>query len=148
MFGRGTRAQRQERRKSRTRPSGLLRLLRRAAVHDPLRADDPPGTDFERDWKSRLKQRTSLLLVFIATWVVCIEARLVHLQVVLRDEYSTRAQNQHEAEIPLEAGRGDIVDRHGRLLAYSVEAEAITADPSQIEKPVETAEALCRAHNP
>jgi cell division protein FtsI/penicillin-binding protein 2 len=115
------------------------------ATRDPLQADDAPTSEFERTWKVGVKHRVVLIVAALGLWVSVIEARLVHLQVLLHDEYTTRARNQQKAAIPLEAVRGDITDRHGRLLAFSVEADAITADPSLITDPSGTVRALCRA---
>ena len=129
----------------RERRPRFTRLARSVATHDPLQAHEMPSAEFERTWKLGVKQRVVLIIAAIGLWVTVIEARLVHLQVLLHDEYTTIARNQQKAEIPLEAGRGDITDRHGRLLAYSVVSEAITADPSQIVDPKVTARAVCQA---
>ena len=41
--------------------------------------------------------------------------------------------------------RGDILDRNGRVLAYSVDAESIFADPSEVENPDKAAALVCGA---
>jgi cell division protein FtsI/penicillin-binding protein 2 len=41
--------------------------------------------------------------------------------------------------------RGDIVDRNGDLLAYTVDADSIIADPTEIEDPEGVATSICRA---
>src|SRR5262247_3656043 len=47
--------------------------------------------------------------------------------------------------IPLAAKRGDIVDRRGRVLATSVDADSIYAVPSEITQPADVAKKLCAA---
>src|SRR5690606_35833807 len=59
--------------------------------------------------------------------------------------YQALATEQQESIVPVSAPRGDIVDRNGTLLAYTVDAKAIFADPSRVEDAEETAAALCRA---
>jgi stage V sporulation protein D (sporulation-specific penicillin-binding protein) len=145
MFGRTRSSTGSERRARRARPTGFAQIVRSIVAHDPFHGEEAPGADFERRWRIGVKQRTVLLLTFVALWVVCIEARLVHLQVVLHEDYSTRARRQQNSKIPLEAGRGDITDRHGRLLAYSVEAESLAADPSFIDDPARAVAAICKA---
>ena len=145
MFRRHPAANRNSRGATRERRARLTRLARTVATHDPLQASEAPTAEFERTWKLSVKQRVILIVAGAGLWVAGIEARLVHLQVLLKDEYTAIARSQQKAEIPLEAGRGDITDRKGRLLAYSVEAEAITADPSLIKDPKGTVGALCQA---
>jgi cell division protein FtsI (penicillin-binding protein 3) len=124
----------------------VIRFVRRQrAAFDPLQAAERPDSGFERVWRQRLKGRVLVIVAFVGLWVIGIEARLVQLQVVQHDELTAKAKRHQQHRIPLEATRGDIVDRHGRLLAYSVEADSITADPSHVEHPAETMQALCAA---
>jgi cell division protein FtsI (penicillin-binding protein 3) len=81
----------------------------------------------------------------LVLWVVGIEARLIVLQVVQHDELVARAERQQMSTVPAPAKRGEIFDRHGRLLAYSVDADTIYAVPTEIGNPAETAAALCEA---
>ena len=78
-------------------------------------------------------------------WSAAIEGRLVYLQVIAHDELVSAAENQQSRTIPAPAKRGDIFDRNGRLLAYSVDADSVFAVPSEISNPDETAAALCVA---
>jgi cell division protein FtsI (penicillin-binding protein 3) len=78
-------------------------------------------------------------------WVVGIEARLVVLQVVQHDELVARAERQQMSTVPAPPKRGEIFDRNGRLLAYSVDADTIYAVPTEITDPARTAVALCDA---
>lgn len=64
------------------------------------------------------------LLVFIA-----VGYRLVTVQVVRASEYATLGQQQRARTIDLHARRGRIYDRDGDILATSVDAATIYADP-------------------
>ncbi len=56
-----------------------------------------------------------------------------------------RAADQRENTIEPPARRGDIYDRNGNLLAYTVDADSIIADPTEIEKPDLVASSVCAA---
>ena len=83
--------------------------------------------------------------VVLVCWVVAIEVRLVVLQVWLHDELSLRAERQQSETQKTPGKRGEIVDRHGRLLAYSVDADTIYAVPTDIDDVVKAADRLCGA---
>jgi cell division protein FtsI (penicillin-binding protein 3) len=69
-------------------------------------------------------------------------ARLVQLQLLRGDDYCQRALGQRQHIQTLVPRRGDIIDRHGRELAVSVEVEHVAARPSQVEDPAATARML------
>ena len=81
----------------------------------------------------------------LVLWVIGIEARLVVLQVMQHDQLVTRADRQQTSTVTTPAKRGEIFDRNGRLLAYSVDADTIYAVPTEITDPEKTAAALCDA---
>ena len=122
------------------------RLFTRTSRFDPLRSDGPDA-QAEKAWRPCIKRRTLILLGLLALWTAGIEARLIWLQVIRHDDLVQRAIDQQEDRIPLDAIRGDIVDRYGKLLAYSVAADSIAATPSAIsaEAKASTAKALCEA---
>ena len=78
-------------------------------------------------------------------WASGIQARLVFLQVYKHADLAARAENQSARAIPISAKRGDILDRHGRVLAYSVDSESVFAVPPDIESASNAAAAVCRA---
>jgi cell division protein FtsI/penicillin-binding protein 2 len=80
-----------------------------------------------------------------AFWTVSIEARLVYLQVVEHTDMMARANRQQLRTVKLPAKRGEIVDRAGHVLAYSVDADTIAAVPSDIDNPDEVAARVCAA---
>ena len=81
----------------------------------------------------------------LAFWVACIETRLVYLQVSPRADLVARAERQQERTQPSPAKRGDILDRRGRVLATSVDADTIYAVPSAIGDAADAAKRICQA---
>ena len=96
-------------------------------------------------WRTTLKRRLVVAAVGFGLWTVAIEARLVYLQVLRHAELSARADRQQMRTVSAPAKRGDILDRRGRVLAYSVDAESIYAVPNEIDNPESAAAALCGA---
>ena len=68
----------------------------------------------------------------VCTFLLIIGGRLVQLQGLDHAKYSSAAAAQRVDTIPLHALRGPIVDRDGTVLAYTSEAQDITADPQQV----------------
>lgn len=97
------------------------------------------------DWRGTLKRRLFVAFGALTLWAVAIEARLVHLQVIQYDELAARAEGQHSRTRDIPEKRGEILDRYGRVLAYSVDAESIYAVPPELGDPDQAAAVLCRA---
>ena len=97
------------------------------------------------DWRQTIRSRLIVAAALLAAWTVGIEARLIYLQVVAHAEMVMRADRQRLNTLEPPARRGDILDRNGNLLAYSVDAGSVFADPSQIEDPDGVALQVCRA---
>src|SRR5215510_10243561 len=96
-------------------------------------------------WRSTLKRRVVGVAVLLALWVAGIEARLVFLQVVSRADLVARAERQQKRTQDAPAKRGDILDRRGRVLATSVDADSIYAVPTEIADAAQAAAKLCGA---
>ena len=96
-------------------------------------------------WRTTLKRRLVVAAIVFVAWSVAIEARLVYLQVLQHDELSARADRQQMRTVEAPAKRGEILDRDGRVLAYSVDADSIYAVPTDIDDPDKAAAALCGA---
>jgi cell division protein FtsI (penicillin-binding protein 3) len=109
------------------------RVARREAVSTP------------GDWRGTVQSRLIICAAIFACWTVGIEARLVYLQVIQHGEMMARADRQQLRTIKLPAKRGEIVDRNNRVLAYSVDADTIAADPSDIADPDRVARLVCGA---
>ena len=96
-------------------------------------------------WRTTLKRRLAVAAALFVVWTAAIEARLVYLQIFQYDELSDRADRQQSRTIDTAAKRGEILDRTGRVLAHSVDADSIYAIPAEIADPVTAAAALCGA---
>jgi cell division protein FtsI (penicillin-binding protein 3) len=90
-------------------------------------------------------RRLLQLFAFLAAWAVVVIARLVQVQLVRHDYYINKAQRQQERTLALAPVRGTILDRRERVLAESVSAESIYADPQSIGDRRRTAKALAAA---
>jgi cell division protein FtsI (penicillin-binding protein 3) len=97
------------------------------------------------DWRVTLKRRIFVVAVALALWVAGIEMRLVYLQVVRHADLVARAKGQQERTQPSPAKRGDILDRRGRVLATSVDADTVYAVPTEIDNSADAAAKLCHA---
>jgi len=97
------------------------------------------------DWRPTIQSRLTVLAVVFACWIAAIIGRLLFLQVISHDELVARANSQQMKTVPVSAKRGEIFDRHGRLLAYSVDADTIYAVPGEVANASTTAAMLCRA---
>jgi cell division protein FtsI (penicillin-binding protein 3) len=95
--------------------------------------------------RTTVARRLVVASAVFAFWTVVILARLLFLQIVRYDDLTTRAERQQLRTITAPAKRGDIVDRHGRLLALSVDADTIYAVPTEIDDANKTASSLCGA---
>jgi stage V sporulation protein D (sporulation-specific penicillin-binding protein) len=92
-----------------------------------------------------MKSRLLVALGLILVWAVGLEARFVFLQVVSHDEFVARARQQQQNVFEPEPSRGDILDRNGEVLAYSVESHRVIAYPSRAKEPEKDAAAICAA---
>jgi cell division protein FtsI (penicillin-binding protein 3) len=97
------------------------------------------------DWRSTIKRRLATVAALLALWVAGIEARLLYLQVASHNDLVARAERQQNRTQEAPAKRGDILDRRGRVLATSVDADTIYAVPSEIANPDGVVARLCGA---
>src|SRR5262245_9816302 len=96
-------------------------------------------------WRDTLTRRTATIAAMLALWVGGIETRLVYLQVVSHADLVARAERQQKRTRDMPAKRGDILDRRGRVLATSVDADSIYAVPTEIADSRDAVDQLCRA---
>jgi len=101
-----------------------------------------PAPPSLRDRQVRL--RLMLVALSVCLWGLVVIVRLVQLQVLGRESFERQAARQSERTINLDPRRGPILDRNGRPLAVSVDAESIYAVPQEIHDPEATAAALAR----
>lgn len=108
---------------------------------------EPRRRDIEQagGWRDVVRSRLAACALIFGFWTVAIEARLLYLQVFQHAEMTARANRQQLREVTLAPKRGEIFDRQGRVLAYSVDVDTIWADPSQIGNPDDIARQVCDA---
>ena len=102
-------------------------------------------TPTSASWRSTVRPRVMVCAAAMALWTAGIEARLVYLQVYAHDELRDRAERQQLRTIAAPPKRGDILDRTGHVLAYSVDVGSIYAVPNEIGDAAATASTLCAA---
>lgn len=91
---------------------------------------------------SRFDTRIILLQVLFGLVAVGALVRAYHLQVNRHENFSTLSETQYLSQIKVPAWRGDILDRNGKKLATTSVIPSVCANPREIQKPVETAQAL------
>jgi cell division protein FtsI (penicillin-binding protein 3) len=101
-----------------------------------------PSSD---NWRATIRRRLQCGAVIFLLWAVGIQARLVYLQVHKHSDLQSRAENQSARTMDISAKRGEILDRHGRILAYSVDSDSVYGVPSEIQDADEAASRLCAA---
>src|SRR3954453_17604239 len=121
--------------------SRLGSLIRRGGAAAERNGGPRPGSD----WRQVVRARLLVCAALIGAWTIGIEARLVYLQVIDHADLMQRADRQQMRTLYPSAKRGEIVDRRGRLLAYSVDAETIAAVPTEIDDAADVAAQVCRA---
>ncbi|MGA8943200.1 MAG: stage V sporulation protein D [Thermoactinomyces sp.] len=84
-------------------------------------------------------------LFLIAVFVLfALMGRLAYVQLVEGEELAEKAKELWSRNIPFEAKRGKIVDRHNKNLAYNISSPSVMAIPAQIKDPAGTAKKLAR----
>ena len=91
---------------------------------------------------NRSHKRLLQLFAFLAAWAIVVVIQLVRVQLVKHDHYVQKAIKQQERTVTLNAVRGSILDGRGRVLAESVAAESVCADPTAVTDRAATAKAL------
>jgi cell division protein FtsI (penicillin-binding protein 3) len=92
------------------------------------------------------QRRLLYLSAVLAAWALIVVFRLMHVQLLRHDHYVERAQKQQESTLALHPVRGSILDVRGRVLAESIAAESIYADPQAIANKQAVAKALARVN--
>lgn len=100
-----------------------------------------PHTSHDGSNSSRL----SILLFIFLFVVLCLLARLVYLQVIKGPEFSQAAADSRTISVNISPHRGTIYDRNGNVLATSVDAMTIYANPKEIEDVSSAAKAVASA---
>jgi cell division protein FtsI (penicillin-binding protein 3) len=121
-------------------PAQRPRATSTRAAPRPVRKPRPPARRTPRpaDPRRRLRMATAMALTLFAVLGV----RLVGLQVTDAPAYAAKGLQDRLDRVVLAAPRGAIYDRTGSVLAHSVEARYVYADPTRVEDPVKTAQRL------
>ena len=77
----------------------------------------------------RFRGRLAAAAVFVLVGLLLLLARLLWLQVVRHEEFSTQAEANRIAVVPIVPNRGLIVDRHGVVLATNYSAYTLEIAP-------------------
>jgi stage V sporulation protein D (sporulation-specific penicillin-binding protein) len=88
------------------------------------------------------KRRIFALFIIILICFLALAARLVWVQLIQGGRYSELAVETRTRGVRVEARRGDIVDRNGKVLAVSIVTDSVYAIPREIKDPEATAKRL------
>ncbi|MBI3810183.1 MAG: hypothetical protein HY284_06965, partial [Nitrospirae bacterium] len=95
----------------------------------------------EEDGKRR---RVIVAAALIGLGFFIIAGRLFNLQVLRAEEFTQLADRQHQKTLSVEAGRGAIYDRSGKILAINMEVPSVFGAPKYVSDPRATAVRLNR----
>ena len=102
------------------------------------------ASNFER-YVSRGSNRAFVVVMIFLILAAIFFLRLVYLQVIVAGEYSSQAEESRTVGFYVEPRRGTIYDRNGHILAISVDATTVYANPSEITEPGATSRAIAEA---
>ena len=88
---------------------------------------------------SRGSNRAFVVVALFGVFALVFLVRLVYLQVVMAPVYSAQAEESRTVGFYVEPRRGTIYDRNGHILAISVEASTVYANPSEVSDAASTA---------
>ena len=98
-----------------------------------------------RSWRQTAGPRLVIIGVLLSVWAAAVFARLVDLQIRQHEALEALGTRQQTRRVEEPAQRGDIVDRHGKPLAFTVQEDALSVDPSMLTDPRQTVARLCGA---
>ncbi len=98
-----------------------------------------------RSWRLTAGPRLVVVVVVFAVCLFAVFVRLVNLQIYQYDKLQARSERQQTSFLVEPAQRGDIVDRHGRVLASSAEVDTVVAVPSKLGNTGQAVASLCDA---
>ena len=110
-------------------------------IDDALRPESGGGNGGGKSGKgaermvARGSNRTMWVIILFGALAILFFMRLFFLQVIVAPEYSARASEGRTIGFAIEPRRGTIYDRNGNILAISVDAITVYANPSEVENP-------------
>ncbi len=108
------------------------------------RGSSGAASDLER-YVSRGSNRAFVVVALFLAIAAIFFVRLLYLQVIIAPQYTAQAQESRTVGFVVEPRRGTIYDRNGHILAISVDATTIYANPSEITEPDATSRAIAEA---
>jgi cell division protein FtsI (penicillin-binding protein 3) len=90
------------------------------------------------------RRRVIVAAVFLGLGFLVIMGRLFYLQILRADEFTQLAGRQHQKMLTVEAGRGAIYDRSGKILAINMEVPSVFGAPKYVTDPRSVAVRLGR----
>ncbi|MBI3810432.1 MAG: penicillin-binding protein 2 [Nitrospirae bacterium] len=96
------------------------------------------------DEEDRKRRRVIVAAALIGLGFFIIAGRLFNLQVLRAEEFTQLADRQHKKTLAVEAGRGAIYDRSGKILAINMEVPSVFGAPKYVSDPRATAARLNR----
>lgn len=88
----------------------------------------------QRTQQQVMRRRLSLVLAFLVVAVLVLATRLAWVQVIWGPELSAKAEEQRARIYVEPARRGDITDRDGREMSYTMQARSLTVSPDLLRK--------------
>jgi cell division protein FtsI (penicillin-binding protein 3) len=79
-------------------------------------------------------RRIGGVVLGFAVFMVALVGMLFNIQIIEGKGYQNKAAKQYERVVSSRASRGDILDRHGRMLAESIESVSFYADPRVVRR--------------
>jgi cell division protein FtsI (penicillin-binding protein 3) len=126
------------------RQGGVARALRRSPAPERAHTRPLPSRPgrhlFGRPGRPRLRLGVALLVLLVGFGTIA--GRLVDVQALHGEQYTSFGVAQRFQDITLPADRGSIFDRNGNDLAVSLPQRTVWANPKLIEHPLEVATAL------
>lgn len=86
---------------------------------------------------ARFQSRATVVVIIVLVTASLLVLRLAQIQLLERDVLSASASEQRSKPVTVHAGRGSIVDRDGRDLAYTMQAAMIVAHPATLRQYME-----------
>lgn len=109
---------------------------------DPSRSGRRAGSGFEQYVRSSGGNRAFVVILFFMALALLFLGRLIYLQVIVAPTYAAQAEASRTVGFPVEPRRGTIYDRNGHILAMSVDATTIYANPSEVTDAEGTARSI------
>jgi stage V sporulation protein D (sporulation-specific penicillin-binding protein) len=103
------------------------------------------GNGFLEAWMQSQRNRLFFLFIVSSLLMLALVGRLVYIHVFWSDDLTQRAKQQQNKSIVVPAKRGDIVDRNGDILAFSIKTYSVWANVESISKKQETADIIANA---